>query len=168
VRRARIIQRLILAAYLTVTLSAFLYTMTRWSPLPWSVIALSYGMMAPYQGVPPENARLVAEQRRAGGDWEDLDLGPYYPMQHGETIIRQHIPFLRWRTATGAPQDMENLRLAYEQLAWQILAREQQRDPSLVAVRLWWDRWPLSERGFEVRHTPEETLHSHIVTVPEL
>ncbi len=61
--KGRILQWVILVAFLAMNIGGFYYTMTKKYPpiIPWRVSRFSYGMMAPWQSYTMTNTELVAQ-----------------------------------------------------------------------------------------------------------
>lgn len=153
----------ILGAFVIVNLAAFVYTMTRAMVLPWPVIVLSYGMMAPYQSATPYSFALTAESVLEDGSRQPLDLSPYYPMVAPEAAIRQYVPFIHWRKDAEAPFDLASM---YHQIARQVLAREQAAHPGIRRIELYWEQWPISPFGPEVERIPFHLDRTLVATAP--
>ncbi len=147
----RACQWTILVGFLVVTAAAFVYTMTRVSLLPWRMIALSYGMMAPYQSTTPYNFAMAAEAVLEDGSRRPLDLKRYYPMGDPEMFIRQYVPFTHWRNDPTAPAVLAS---QYANIAAQILGFERTDSPEVRSIELFWEQWPLSIFGFETERLP--------------
>ena len=81
---------MVVIVFLMTTLSGFLYTVLRVRLLyvPWPLTYLSYSAMAPYQGFAEGNKALMAEGMRPEGNWEEIDLSPYFPFSRGKQDIR--------------------------------------------------------------------------------
>lgn len=154
-------QWVILITFVVITMAAFVFTMTRVTLLPWHIIALSYGMMAPYQSTTPYNFAMVAEVILEDGSRQTVDLKRYYPVVDPEMYIRQYIPFTHWRNDPSAPAV---LAAEYDSLAKQMLRREQERTPGVVRLELFWEQWPLSPWGFETERTPYKVTRTLIAT----
>lgn len=159
----RTCQWLVLIGFIAINLAAFIYTMTRAIVLPWPVIALSYGMMAPYQSATPYSFALTAESVLEDGSRRAVDLSPYYPMVAPEAAIRQYVPFIHWRKDAEAPFDLAS---TYHEIARQVLAREQAAHPEIRAVELYWEQWPISPFGPEVERIPFHLERSLVATAP--
>ncbi len=157
----RAFQWIILIGFVAITGAAFVFTMTRITLLPWHVIALSYGMMAPYQSTTPYNFAMVAETVMEDGTRQAVDLKRYYPMSDPEMYIRQYVPFTHWRNDPSAPTV---LAAQYDSIAKQMLRREQERVPGVVRVELFWEEWPLSPWGFETERVPFKVTRTLIAT----
>ncbi len=144
VRRIAGYMLFLLFAY--VTCSAFLYTLTRVrTTLPWSVLRFGYAMMAPYQGYATKATAFVAEGRREGeGEWETIDLAPYFPVSRGETIARALL-----RSFVEEDGNDARRREQYVIMALQLLEREQERGNAFAEVRLLFEQWPVSVLGYE-------------------
>jgi hypothetical protein len=132
--------------YLVLTSAALLFTLFRLTPLGYWAMFPSYTMMAPYQGYPRTYAELVAEGKTASGDWEVIDLLPYFPGRPGERMVRQTMRFLPWLF------DQATLRGAQRLFAERLLKSESLRGHDYAGIRLSVDSWPTSEDGWQVNH----------------
>ncbi|TSC57890.1 MAG: hypothetical protein Greene041619_895 [Candidatus Peregrinibacteria bacterium Greene0416_19] len=135
---------IIIACYGVITLTAFIYTLTRIRLLPasvWPLVDHSYSMMAPYQGDDEWNADLLAEGLRSDGRWESINLGPYFPQGRGEANVRAFLKGF-WRREKG------RWFARYSELARQLLLHERGRGRSIVSVRLTLERWPRAPESF--------------------
>lgn len=140
----RIIQHGVIAAYGFVTLCAFAYTMTRadvW--LPRQVLVFFSSMMSPYQGDGPWHYALVAEGLLPDGQWETIDLDPYYPYGRAERLARSNL-------ATYHKLLGDELRTQkFTELALRLLVHERQKGKPYEVVRLIQQRWDRSPGGHE-------------------
>ena len=127
----KLLQELVVAVYIAMTLAGFSYTLFRyWLPgVPRQLAIFDYGMMAPFQGYRTFNDELVAEGRTAAGDWEIINLKPYYPFNRGETSFRMHLVSFRY-TDPEVPSDK------YRQLARRIQQLEAEDGRQWQSVRL--------------------------------
>lgn len=154
-------QWLILIGFITITSAAFVFTMTRVTLLPWYTIALSYGMMAPYQSTTPYNFAMVAEAVLEDGSRHPIDLKKYYPMSDPEMYIREYVPFAQWRQDGSGPTA---LAATYDSIARQILRREKADEAGIVRIELFWEQWPLSPWGFKTEYGPFKTERTLIAS----
>jgi hypothetical protein len=137
-----VFQQGIIFFYLSVTVAAFIYTMTRIAVVfPKPLIMIAYGMMAPYQADSEWNTDFIAEGYRDGA-WQRIDLGRYYPFGFGETNVRKHLITFHWR-------DPESEQRARASMALQILAHERARGNSYASLRIIREEWPRSAEGFD-------------------
>lgn len=146
----RIIGHTLVAAYLLITLSAFVFTLSRIEP-PFGRAAMitSFAMMAPFQGYSTEVIELSAEGRRADGTRVDIDLSPYYPTTYGERLTRGYLNMFR-----VFYDDNEGL-IAYERISQLIREREYAKGNDFALVRTYWTVWPMSPDGlFALRKPP--------------
>lgn len=164
-RWQRLALHLFILAYVGMTLDAFSYTMLRrWSGLfPWPIVRYLYAMMAPYQGIRPVNTALVAEGMRDDGQWDVIDLRPYYPSYSlGQMNVRQELLFIKWSGAYWQMPDLRERR--YRELAQMLQSREAGEGRNYSKVRLSWDEWPPSPEGFSAKR-PQGT-RTFITEVP--
>ncbi len=141
-KRIPVLQQAVVLAYVTITASAFLYTMLRIKPpVPRLLLYWSYGMMAPYQGDTWFNDDLRAEGKLADGTWEEISLDRYLPAGPGEKNVRKHLK-------TFQP-DHDTYRRKFTTFALQLLARERDQGKPYDAVRLMWLSWPRSPAGHD-------------------
>ena len=153
----RLITHIIIVLYLTVTAAAIVFTMTRLRVpfIPQPLLYWSYGMMAPYQRRDTENQMLALEGMDEQGEWHTIALEPYFPFLRGERAVRGGLVLIR------AEKNSALLEARYRALAQRILELEHERGAHHSAVRLWWERWPLSRQGYAtLRQDPyiERTL----------
>lgn len=146
--------------YLTITLLAFFFTMTRWPAFLGKIDAVywSYGMMAPYQGDTSWNADLVAEGQLPDGSWEEISFDPYMPYGFPEQNVRKFLRVYK-RMRTGMQKQK------FTELALQLLDKERERGKQYAAVRFFFDRWDRSPAGYEFLHTPLFTEREFVTEV---
>ncbi|MBI1813004.1 hypothetical protein HY285_02045 [Candidatus Peregrinibacteria bacterium] len=155
----RFLQNAIVVAFLAITGSAFLFTMTRVAlPVPRPLLLFSYGMMAPYQGDDEWNNALIAEGRLPDGTWQSIDLDRSFPVGRGERTIRERLQGVRFFAK-------EKVQQAYSAFAVQLLTHERERGATYTAVRLWNDDWPRSPGGYEQLHLPAFTTRTFLTFV---
>jgi hypothetical protein len=140
----RIIAHGLVAAYLLVTLSAFLFTMARIRVpgIPRQVLLWSYGMMAPYQRDGQWAYALRAEGEHPDGRRERIELGGYFPFGRGETLLRQHLMSFKL-----LGEDVRSMK--FVELAWRILDAERAAGRGYAVVRLSGEKWDRSPAGYE-------------------
>lgn len=182
----KFLQHAFVLIYLTITLSAFLFTMTKkevFPFIPWRVTRYAYGMMAPYQGYSEYNVDLLAEGKRnepglvlrlrpasqgsaqddmgSNETWEVIDLDPYYPMMHRGSAIM----YKRLRSFLVDGEDIHKQK--YDELASLILKQERARGRAYEAVRLTWEEWPRSPEGFDAMRREENITEYFITEITE-
>lgn len=144
----RFLQHAVVLGYLGITLSAFVFTMTKVPfPLPLSVIRWSYGMMAPYQGDVSWNADFLYEGQLPDGTWENIGIDAYMPYGFGERNVRK---FLRVYELLGK----QERRKKFNEFALQLLDHERERGKPYTAMRVLFDQWDRSPAGYEYLHMP--------------
>ena len=157
----KILQELVVAVYIAMTLAGFSYTMFRyWLPgVPRVLAVFDYGMMAPFQGYRTFNDELVAEGRTAGDEWQTINLQPYYPFNRGETSFRMHLVSFRYENPDVPSQKYRELARILKQL-------EAQAGREWQSVRLHMEKWPKSPAGYYYLRTPLFTDSLFLVQVP--
>jgi len=150
----KILQWVILLAFLAFSTGGFYYTMTREYPpfIHWRLSRFSYGMIAPWQTYTVNNTELIAEGKLSDGSWERIDLKRYFPYQIGERNIRETI-----RTLGG------NRTEEYRHMASEIQERENERGKTYSNIRLSWEKWPKSPLGYEALRTEENLTTTPII-----
>lgn len=162
----RILGHIVVMCYLSVVASALLFTLQRITlPIPRTLLLFSYATMAPYQGYTRENDELIAEGRLEGGSIIPINLKPYYPLGHGWESVRMRLRSFRV-SDDDDPGGREALRVKYRELAFLLLERERIRGRSFQSVRLLWEEWPLSPRGYTSLRFPPFTEVTEITQVP--
>ena len=109
--------------------------------IPNRVLHFFYGMMAPYQGYTTDNFDLLAEGKK-GERWERINLDPYYPM-----ILGNQVMFRRLRSFHAESEEVS--RKKYTELAERLLKYEKERGQAFERIRLTWQAWPMSIRGWD-------------------
>ncbi len=144
----------VILCYLTVTILAFLYTMTGWQPAFLSpVIHFSYGMMAPYQYHEDYNQSLRVEAF-INNKWQTINHEQYWPFLRGERVVRG------WLWSFEQHGGEADRITAYTALAERLRALEE-LDPN-TPIRFSWETWPQSPEGFEALRTPA-FIHSELI-----
>lgn len=161
---ARLRQRLSLIGYLTITLAAFVFTMTRVAILPRVLFQWSYGMMAPYQTFATINADMVARGQDDSGRWHSIALEPYYPYAREEANVRAYL--LPWRWTSLEKGNDRALRQRYRTLARLLLSLEEFRGRHFRILELWWEEWPVSPGGYSWLRTAPFVSASLLARVP--
>ncbi len=158
--RKYVLQQLVVAGYVAVTIAGFSYTMLRyWIPtVPRTLAVFSYGMMAPYQSYRTYNEELVAEGR-ASGNWERIDLRAYMPFIRGERLHRGYLVGFHGK-------GQEYLSQKYREFARQVMRLESAHGRQWQSVRLRLEKWPVSPAGFEYLRQPEFIEITSLVQVP--
>ena len=157
----RITQHIIIFVFLLITLLAFFVTMFH-EEMPFTPLFLQpfvlfgYGMMAPYQGYERLNTDLFAEGLTANGQWQEINLDPYFPVLRGEKNIRE--TKLLFRDGSGADIVTAHAR----KIAERLLTVEHEHGHAFQSVKLSWEEWPPSPLGYDaLRHSsslPTEVL----------
>jgi hypothetical protein len=132
--------------YCLVTVAGLLYTVTGYALpfVPEPLTQWSYFTMAPFRGYDTVNSDLRAEGKHADGSWKTINLDRYHPLRKPEQVkLRRLERFLKQREETG--------RIKYRELAHKILEREK----SYESVRLTWEVWPMSVKGWDTNRTPD-------------
>lgn len=119
----------------------------------------SYAMMAPYQGYERLNAGLSAEGQITEGEWQPINLDPYFPVIRGESHMRQ---FFMIYEGSGTTLEQQMATRTAEKL----LQLERDRGHSYTAIRLWWNQWEPSPAGYD--HQPDKQLYRRpLITIHE-
>lgn len=157
----KIIAHTFIACYVSVTLSAALFSFTKVNvtPIPWPVLRYSYGMMAPFQGYSTTNVDLLAEGLNDKDEWKTIDLDPYYPM-----ILGTQIMYRRMRSFSFIGEDMHKQK--YTELAELLLEREKHRGRTYEAIRLTWQEWPASPKAWDALRKESEITNHFITQIP--
>lgn len=136
-RTTKIVGNLFLIIYIWVTFWAFILTVLDIRFIhPRNLVVYAYGMMAPYQSYNVEHGELRAEGLTAAGEWERVDLDPYYPVLFGEQNAREFFSVFG-----RSKKDMDNpvRREAYADVLRQ---REMEQGRTYTHIKLWWETWP--------------------------
>lgn len=160
-RAIPILGYLFLLYFLVMTFYALAFTITRVQFLPfipWTVLRFHYGMMAPYQSTSPLNADLLAEGLREGS-WRRIDLDPYYPM-----ILGNQVMYRRMRSFSFLEPEIHQQK--YGELAEKLLELAEKKGQRYESIRLTWQEWPKSPKGWDAGRTEEEIIEYPIITIP--
>jgi hypothetical protein len=155
----RLLQNLALIIYLCITLSAFVFTLSRVRVpgVPHTLLHWAYGMMAPYQGDTDWNGAMYVTAQLPDGTWQEVDTSPFMPFEFGERNVRE---FFR---VFVAPTPVEGQRSAFTEYALQLLDRERESGKEYQSLRIYFDQWERSPAGFTfLRHEP--FVHRQLVT----
>jgi len=152
----RVLTHTLIITYLFLTAYAFFFTMVRQkiSIVPEGVLHFFYGMMAPYQGYTTYNFDLLAEGKNEEGQWETINLDPYYPMLLGHQVMYR-------RLRTFHYEGEEESRHGYTKLAELLRKHEEEKGEIYTSVRLTWQTWPMSPFGWDAMRREE-----HITSYP--
>lgn len=150
----KIAGNLFLAVYLWVTLCAFLFTVIRipqFVTFPRPLIIYSYGMTAPYQSARASHGQLNVECRNTAGDWSVVDLDPFYPQMFGEANARQYFAVFAY---SRREEDSMGRRQKYAETLMRLLHN---KNVDCVAMRLFWESWPVMTGPYDALHEPAFT-----------
>jgi len=154
VKFQRITGNVFLALYLIVTLSAFIATVFRiiLPIVPRPVLMFSYGMMAPYQDPGTQHEELLAEGQMSNGEWQRIDLAPYYPVLFGERNLREY------RAVFGRDDDPQTRAWLRSSFSDTLQRLEEGNGRTYQSIRLSWLLWPAVPGDFHVKNTEGETI----------
>ena len=155
----RFLRQAIVLAYLAVTASALLFTMTRIVfPFPFIVIFWSYGMMAPYQSDTAFNSEIIYEGVLPEGETCRVNIIPYMPYAMPVRDARESLHIYEFLGGAG-------LRAMFTAFGQQVLDRERKHGAKWTAIRIYRETWPRSPAGYGFLHTPVFTTRILLTTV---
>ncbi len=150
----RFLRHAIVLVYLSLSLGAVVFTISKIHFLPAWATRWSYGMMAPYQTDTSWNMDIVYEGERADGSIHKIDLGPYMPYGFGERNQRGFLVHFA-QTGTGA----------FAARAFQLLDHERDRGNAYRSISVYREQWDRSPAGYEFLHIPPFTTRTFITRV---
>ncbi len=156
-----IFQHAVVVFYIAMTLAGLSYTLLRYSVpgVPWQIRRFSYGMMAPFQNYLTSNEELIAEGRLVGGDWQRIDIDPYFPFIRGEKAMRSYLVSFRNQGDDIWPEK-------YRQLARSIQLLEADEGRQWESVKLGLEKWPMSTGGYAFLRIAPFITYTSLVQIP--
>ena len=105
------------------------------------------------------NEDLLAEGQTEDEKWERIDLDPYYPMIRGNQMMYRRMRMFAWHG--------DNLlHTKYAELALLLQQQEAKQGRNYSRVRLHWQKWPKSSKGFEAMRKDDLIENEFLTQVP--